>query len=129
VVLVDHRGHRSIGSLFRAVGVNGFGASYEYRSAGGQLSGGDLPVDLGMNSASLGAGLLTAGSLPKLRDTLAHGRRMTRTVVIGVDTGPGIVTPECSWSDVPVAEISASEAVRAARKEYELAALAVRTYL
>jgi 3D-(3,5/4)-trihydroxycyclohexane-1,2-dione acylhydrolase (decyclizing) len=129
VVLVDNRGYRSIGSLSRSVGVDGFGTSYQYRSASGQLDGGDLPVDLGMNAASLGAEVLRAADLPAFRNALAQARRMTRTVVIVVDTDPGISAPGYGWWDVPVAEVSASEAVRAARKEYEAAAQTVRSYL
>lgn len=129
VVLVDNRGYRSIGSLSRSVGAGGFGTSYQYRSASGQLDGGDLPVDLGMNAASLGAEVLRAADLPDLKEALAQARRMTRTAVIIVDTDPGIADPGYGWWDVPVAEVSAAAEVRAARKEYESAVRAARTYL
>ncbi len=63
VVLLDNQGFKSIGSLSRSLGQQGFGTRYVYPQDGG-LPGDEaeeiapLPVDLAANAASLGARLL-----------------------------------------------------------------------
>jgi 3D-(3,5/4)-trihydroxycyclohexane-1,2-dione acylhydrolase (decyclizing) len=142
IVLVDNRGYASIGSLSRSLGTDGFGTTLT------------AEVDLAANAASLGARVVRAESLAELRDALAgakeeagvtviacatvdelrggleEAKREERTVVLAVevDRYAGVPSYE-SWWDVPVAEVSETATVRAAREEYEHAKLSERRFL
>ena len=119
VVLVDNRGYASIGALSRSLGTEGFG------------TGQPVGVDLAANAESLGARVFRAGTIHELRAALEEARTETRTVVIVVPTereAEGVPSYE-SWWDVPVAEVSDTASVRAAREAYELARAAERRFL
>ena len=118
IVLVDNRGYASIGSLSRSLGTDGFGTAL------------DVEVDLAANAASLGAHVVRAESLDELRGALeaAQGRDGVSVVVVTTDRTRGVPSYE-SWWDVPVAEVSETTTVRAAREEYEHAKLAERRFL
>ena len=79
-----------------------------------------LPVDLATNAESLGAHLIRCGSIDELRAGLERAKDEKTTVVLAieVDRYEGVPGYE-SWWDVPVAEISRVESVRAARAAYE----------
>ena len=108
ILLVDNRGHASIGSLSRSLGLDGFGTQYRYRKNGSlgfdsdRNALDDLPVDLAANSASLGAKVIRASTIDDLRVALVRARDATETTVIhiavdryeGVDAGG-------AWWDVP----------------------------
>jgi 3D-(3,5/4)-trihydroxycyclohexane-1,2-dione acylhydrolase (decyclizing) len=133
VVLVDNHGYASIGALSRSVGSHGFGTHYRQRDGRQLLDPTDaqpLPVDLAANAASLGADVVRAGTIDELRAALdrARGARGPVVVYIEVDRYAGVPSYE-SWWDVPVAEVSDSDAVRAARAEYERARAAQRQYV
>ena len=120
VVLIDNHGFASIGGLSAAVGSAGFGTEYRYRTADGRLAGDHLPVDLAANAESLGASVLRVGGAAELDAALRDARAMDRTVVIHVEADRDArVGSYETWWDVPVAEVSAVEAVQAARREYE----------
>ncbi|HKT44694.1 MAG TPA: 3D-(3,5/4)-trihydroxycyclohexane-1,2-dione acylhydrolase (decyclizing) [Gaiellaceae bacterium] len=111
IVLVDNRGYASIGALSRSLGTEGFGTELT------------VDVDLAANAASLGAHVVCAATVDELRAALAAAKAETRTTVIVVPTereADGVPSYE-SWWDVPVAEVSETESVRAARSEYERA--------
>jgi 3D-(3,5/4)-trihydroxycyclohexane-1,2-dione acylhydrolase (decyclizing) len=130
VVLVQNHGYASIGGLSRSVGSGGFGTRYRFRGPGGELDGGTLPVDLAANAASLGARTFAVHTVQELRDALKAARDLDRTVVIHVETDPEApVTSGGAWWDVPVAEVSASASVQAARDAYEADKRAQRPYL
>jgi 3D-(3,5/4)-trihydroxycyclohexane-1,2-dione acylhydrolase (decyclizing) len=77
-------------------------------------------VDLAANAASLGACVIRASSVAELEAALAEARRMDRTVVIHIEADrEAQVGSYDTWWDVPVAEVSEDQAVRAARREYE----------
>jgi len=119
VVLVDNRGYASIGALSRSLGTEGFGTRQP------------VGVDLAANAESLGARVFRAGTIDELRAALEEARAETRTVVIVVPTereAEGVPSYE-SWWDVPVAEVSDTASVRAAREAYELARAAERRFL
>jgi 3D-(3,5/4)-trihydroxycyclohexane-1,2-dione acylhydrolase (decyclizing) len=126
IVLVDNEGFASIGGLSRSKGGEGFGTRYRYR-AGGSLgddashsNGERLPVDLATNAEGLGAHVFRARNVEGLRDALLAAKEVDRTVVIhiAVDRYEGVPAYE-SWWEVPVAEVSESEAVKEARQEHE----------
>ena len=118
IVLVDNRGYASIGALSRSLGTEGFGTELT------------VDVDLAANAESLGARVIRAETIPELRDALEDAKAETRTTVIVVpaDRYAGVPSYE-SWWDVPVAEVSEMESVRAAREEYEQARTAERRFL
>lgn len=128
VVLLDTHGFKSIGSLSRACGCEGFGTRYRMRE-NGKLQGDFNPVDFVANAASLGAEAVRATTRDELKAALERSRSKSRTtvVVIEVDNEMGVPGYE-SWWDVPIAEVSELETVRAARKAYEPARLKERYY-
>jgi 3D-(3,5/4)-trihydroxycyclohexane-1,2-dione acylhydrolase (decyclizing) len=133
VVLVDNQGYASIGALSRSLGTGGFGTRLMRRQDGipdDRADGEPLPVDLARNAEGLGAHVIRAGNLEELRDALLAAREIGRTVVIHVpvDRYEGVPGYD-SWWDVPVAEVSETETVREARREYERAGRERRWYL
>jgi len=135
IVLVDNRGYASIGALSRSLGTDGFGTLYRYRRSGSlgtdtNDAAAHLPVDLAANAESLGAKVIRAGSVSELRTALETAKAETQTTVIAVETDryEGVPSYE-SWWDVPVAEVSEAEPVRAARAAYEEARAAERRHL
>jgi 3D-(3,5/4)-trihydroxycyclohexane-1,2-dione acylhydrolase (decyclizing) len=141
VVIVDNGGYASIGALSRSVGSSGFGTHYRRAENGGppldapDATGPSAPlqashVDLAANAESLGLRVLRVASIDELRGALDEARRDGGPVAvyIEVDRYAGVPSYE-SWWDVPVAEVSENEAVRAARAEYERARAAQRQYV
>ena len=128
IVLVDNHGFNSIGGLSRSLGTDGFGTQYRYRQNGSLGVDRDdptaqlLPVDLAANAESLGAKVIRCRTIDELRSGLeaAKGEDVTVVLAIEVDRYEGVPGYE-SWWDVPVAEVSEVEAVKAARAEYERA--------
>jgi 3D-(3,5/4)-trihydroxycyclohexane-1,2-dione acylhydrolase (decyclizing) len=128
IVLVDNHGFNSIGGLSRSLGTDGFGTQYRYRQNGSLGVDSDdptaelLPVDLAANAESLGAKVIRCRTIDELRSGLeaAKGENATIVLAIEVDRYEGVPGYE-SWWDVPVAEVSEVEAVKAARAEYERA--------
>ena len=119
IVLLDNHGFSSIGGLSRACGNQGMGTDYRYRR-GEKYDGGILPVDFAANAASLGAWTTRARTAEELKAALATGRKQDRTSVIVIETSYDQRVPGYeSWWDVPIAEVSERDAVKAARKEYE----------
>ncbi|WP_328919584.1 3D-(3,5/4)-trihydroxycyclohexane-1,2-dione acylhydrolase (decyclizing) [Streptomyces sp. NBC_00208] len=131
VVLVDNGGFASIGALSESLGSQRFGTRYRFRDEKtGRLDGGVLPVDLAANAASLGARVLSAGSVPEFRAALLEARAADRTTVVHVTTdylSPG--PPNSAWWDVPVAEVAELDSTRQAHASYETAKRAQRPYL
>jgi len=136
VVLVDNSGFASIGALSRSVGAQGFGTQYRYRKDGSlgldteREPGEGLPVDLAANAESFGARVIRARTVDELKGALTEAKEADRTVVIHipVDRYEGVPDYESFW-DVPVAEVSEMESVRAAREEYAANRRAERNYL
>jgi 3D-(3,5/4)-trihydroxycyclohexane-1,2-dione acylhydrolase (decyclizing) len=125
VVLLDNQGFKSIGSLSRSLGQEGFGTRYVYPQ-NGRLPGDEaeevapLPVDLAANAASLGAHLIRCATYDDFVAALKAARDIDRTTVIYIQNDRLVGVPGYeSWWDVPVAEVSESASVQAARKEWE----------
>ena len=121
IVVLDNHGHASIGGLSKSVGSDGFGTKYRYRSDSGQLDGETLPIDFAKNCESLGAHVIRAAN----REEFSRAMETAK----GIQGGPVCIVTEVdrrqrvpgfgSWWDVPVAEVSESETVQAAREAYE----------
>jgi 3D-(3,5/4)-trihydroxycyclohexane-1,2-dione acylhydrolase (decyclizing) len=113
LVLLDNQGFKSIGSLSRSLGQDGFGTRYAYPHNGvlpGDGMGPDiqaLPVDLAANARSLGAHVIECKTYEDFVDALEAVRSTGRTSVIYIqnDRYEGVPSYE-SWWDVPVAEVS-----------------------
>lgn len=117
IVVLDNHGFSSIGGLSRACGGDGFGTEYRFRSKG--QPGAIIPVDFAANAASLGASVVTAATRGELEQALLQVPSNSGTSVVVVETDyheriPGYE----SWWDVPIAETSEMESVRAARHNY-----------
>jgi 3D-(3,5/4)-trihydroxycyclohexane-1,2-dione acylhydrolase (decyclizing) len=134
IVLVDNHGYASIGALSRSIGSSGFGTLYRFSDNGtvplDPASTEALPIDLAANAQSLGARVIRAKTIGDLRDALATARGADGPVVVYVeaDRYRGVPRYE-SWWDVPVAEVSEEETVRAAREAYDRAHANQRQYL
>jgi 3D-(3,5/4)-trihydroxycyclohexane-1,2-dione acylhydrolase (decyclizing) len=134
IVLVDNHGYASIGALSRSIGSSGFGTLYRFSDNGSvpvdPASTQVLPIDLAANAESLGARVVRASTIEDLRDALAGARGATGPVVVYIeaDRYKGVPSYE-SWWDVPVAEVSEEETVRAARLQYERDHAQQRHYL
>jgi 3D-(3,5/4)-trihydroxycyclohexane-1,2-dione acylhydrolase (decyclizing) len=117
IVLFNNHGFSSIGGLSRACGSGGFGTEYRYREEG--LTGPVIPIDFAANAASLGAYAINACTYEQLGTALAEAKKQERTSVVVVETDYHDRVPGYdSWWDVPIAEVSESEAVQQARAAY-----------
>jgi 3D-(3,5/4)-trihydroxycyclohexane-1,2-dione acylhydrolase (decyclizing) len=143
VVLVDNHGYASIGALSRSVGSAGFGTHYRF-AANGSLpvdgaagdalalpAGSDvLPVDLAANAESLGARVIRTRTIAQLRTALAQAGGSDGPTVVCIETDRYAGVPSYDgWWDVPVAQTSTQDTVRAARADYERNATAQRQFL
>jgi 3D-(3,5/4)-trihydroxycyclohexane-1,2-dione acylhydrolase (decyclizing) len=121
IILIDNHGFSSIGGLSRSLGNRGMGTDYKYRS-NGKLDGKTIQVDFAANAASLGAHTVRARTHDEFVQALTECRDNPLTSVVVVETAIDSRVPGYeSWWDVPVAEVSESESVQKARKEYEKA--------
>jgi len=136
IVLLDNHGFKSIGSLSRSLGQDGFGTRYVYpRGNGlpGDTAGADvqtLPVDLAANARSLGAHVIECKTYADFAAALTEARAIEHTTVIYIqdDRYESIPGYE-SWWDVPVAEVSTSSQVQDARTEWEAMRVRERYFL
>jgi 3D-(3,5/4)-trihydroxycyclohexane-1,2-dione acylhydrolase (decyclizing) len=139
LVLVDNHGYASIGALSRSVGGAGFGTHYATGEQPVPVDAPDgagpleplqpLPVDLAANAESLGVRVIRARTIEELRAGLAAAREHDGPVAVHVETDRYAGVPSWGWWDVPVAEVSGSEPVRAARAAYERDRAAQRAYV
>jgi 3D-(3,5/4)-trihydroxycyclohexane-1,2-dione acylhydrolase (decyclizing) len=119
IVLLDNHGFSSIGGLSRGCGNEGMGTNYLFRR-GDKYDGENIPVDFAANAASLGAWTIRAKTHDEFRNALVAARKQDRTSVIVIETSYDDRVPGYeSWWDVPIAEVSERDSVRAARKKYE----------
>jgi 3D-(3,5/4)-trihydroxycyclohexane-1,2-dione acylhydrolase (decyclizing) len=121
IVLLDNHGFSSIGGLSRTCGNQGMGTNYRYRR-GEKYDGEMLPVDFAANATSLGAWTVRANSIEEFKSALEAAHKQPRTSVVVVETSYDERVPGYeSWWDVAIAEVSESESVKSARKDYEQA--------
>ena len=92
----------------------------------GRLEGPPPEIDFVAHAASMGANALRVGSIAALDGALREAMQADRPTVIVVEVDPRRGVPGYGWWDVPVAEVSESATVQAARTEYEKARQAER---
>ena len=112
IVLLDNRGYGCISRL--------------QQSCGGESFNNLLPdapaIDFAAHARSLGADASTAANLKDLERALQSAASARRTTVVVIETDPAKSTAAGgAWWDVPVPEVSESEAVRRAYTDYEKA--------
>ncbi len=128
IVVLDNHGFSSIGGLSRGCGNRGMGTEYRYRR-NGKLDGELIAVDFVANAKSLGADAVRASSKQELQQALEAARKSKKTSVVVVETAYDQRVPGYeSWWDVPIAEVSEVESVRAARNRYVEAVKKQRTF-
>ncbi|GAC1350347.1 MAG: 3D-(3,5/4)-trihydroxycyclohexane-1,2-dione acylhydrolase (decyclizing) [Ktedonobacteraceae bacterium] len=125
IVLFDNDGYKSIGSLSRSLGQDGFGTRYAYPSGGvlpGDTAGAEvrtLPVDLAANARSLGAHVIECKTYADFVAALEAVRTVEHTSVIYIRNDRYVGVPDYeSWWDVPVAESSEMPQVRRAHADW-----------
>ena len=118
IVVIDNHGFSSIGGLTRACGNQGMGTEYRYRK-NGKLDGEVISVDFVANARSLGACAVRAHTRDDFRRALLEAKKNPQTSVVVIETDYSQRVPGYeSWWDVPVAEVSEVDSVRAARAKY-----------
>ncbi len=129
IVVLDNHGFGSIGGLSRACGSGGFGTEYRYRK-NESLTGDPIQLDFVANAASLGARACRVKTRDELLKALSSARTADRTSVIVMETDMNQRVPGYeSWWDVPIAEVSQIDSVRAARAAHEKAVRKERYFL
>jgi 3D-(3,5/4)-trihydroxycyclohexane-1,2-dione acylhydrolase (decyclizing) len=119
IVLVENHGFSSIGGLSRACGNKGMGTEYRMRGPNGSLAASAVPIDYVANAESLGARACKVRTREELKAALREMARHSSTTVIVVETDYHQHSPSYgSWWEVPIAEVSESESVQAARERY-----------
>ncbi len=126
IVIFDNFGYKSIGSLSRSLGQEGFATRYVYPQD--DVLPGDnlgenvevLPVDLAANARSLGAHVIECKTYDDFAAAIKTAETIDKTTVIYIQNDRYVNVPGYdSWWDVPVAEVSEMESVREVRKDWE----------
>ena len=127
IVLVwENGGFKSIGSLSRSLGMDGFGTRF-IQPVNGVLVGdsaGDavepLPIDYAMNARSLGCNVIECATRDDYVAALKAAKASDRTTVITISNDRLFNVPGYeSWWDVAVPEVSEMPTVQEARVAYE----------
>ena len=136
IILMDNDGHKSIGSLSRSLGQDGFGTRFVFPDGDGLPTDEEgeevraLPVDLAMNARSLGAHVIECSDYDGFVAALENAKASERTAVIYVENDRYVGVPAYNtWWDVPVAEVSERDSVNAAREEWSEMRTKERYYL
>ena len=124
IVLIDNDGYKSIGSLSRSLGSEGFGTRYLFRNQSTQRIDGDetisdstLPINLADNARSLGAHVIECSDHKSLTNALKEAKTIDKTTVIYTTCDRYQGVEGYGWWEVPVAEVSDMKTVDQARKE------------
>ena len=136
VILMDNDGYKSIGSLSRSLGQEGFGTRYAYSHDNRVTSDADgndverIPVNLAQNARSLGATVIECSDYDAFVAGIAQARANPTTTVVYVrnDRYHGVPGYD-SWWDVPPAEVSTSPEVQQKRAEWQQNRIRERDYL
>jgi 3D-(3,5/4)-trihydroxycyclohexane-1,2-dione acylhydrolase (decyclizing) len=136
VLIWDNGGFKSIGSLSRSMGQDGFGTRFIHPKNGklvGDSAGEDvepLQIDYAMNARSLGAHVIECKTSDDYAAAIRAAQASDKTTVIVIRNDRYVSVPGYdSWWDVQVAEVSEMPAVQAAREEWEEKRATERYYL
>ncbi len=118
IIVLDNRGFGCIDRLQRACGGESFNNLFEHIDHKVEESA----IDFAAHARSLGAEAEKVAGIADLELALDRAKASAKTYVIVIDTDPHIATKEGgAWWDVAVPDVSDRDAVRAARRDYELA--------
>ena len=113
-----------------SIGSAAFGTQLRYRESDGSLASRRVEIDFAANARSLGMEVVVADTLPAMRQALADAKASTESTVIVTHTDMSIkVGGYESWWEVPPAEVSTIDSVKAARAGYEEASEKKRWHL
>jgi 3D-(3,5/4)-trihydroxycyclohexane-1,2-dione acylhydrolase (decyclizing) len=123
IVLIDNDGYKSIGSLSRSLGSEGYGTRYLFRNPDSERIDGDdvdtnavLPINLADNARSLGAHVIECAKYEDLTDALKEAKKIDKTTVIYTTCDRYEGVDGYAWWEVPIAEVSEMETVKEAYK-------------
>jgi 3D-(3,5/4)-trihydroxycyclohexane-1,2-dione acylhydrolase (decyclizing) len=121
IIVFDNHGYQCIKDLAWNCGVPQFGNELRFRdSKTGRLNGGYIPVDFAKHAEAMGALGLRAGTEVEIKTAIEQARAHDGVTVIHVAVSPDKRAPGYdTWWDVPVAGVSGSDLVNAARAKYE----------
>lgn len=126
VILWDNGGFKSIGSLSRSLGQDGFGTRFVHPKNGvlpGDSAGEEvepLQIDFPANARSLGAEVIECQTSQDYAEAIKDAQKTDRTTVIYIRSDRYVEVPVYeSWWDVPVAEVSETPAIQKARKTWQ----------
>ena len=126
VLIWDNGGYKSIGSLSRSLGLDGFGTRYVHPEGGvlvGDSAGAAVEpvhVDFAMNARSLGCNVIECETRDEYVLALEAAKAADRTTVVVIKNDRLHSVPGYeSWWDVAVPEVSERPSVRQVRAEYE----------
>jgi len=105
----------SIGGLSQSCGNDGMGTEYRFRGAGGKYDGDLLPVGLRSKRRQPGSLVVRARTGEDLRSALDCGAKHSEFGCGDRTAFDQRVSGYESWWDVPIAEVSERESVKAAR--------------
>ncbi len=127
VILWDNGGFKSIGSLSRSLGQDGFGTRFVHPKNGvlpGDSAGEEvepLQIDFPANARSLGAEVIECQTSQDYAEAIKDAQETDRTTVIYIRSDRYVEVPGYeSWWDVPVAEVSGTPAIQKARKTWQV---------
>jgi len=126
VTIWDNGGFKSIGSLSRSLGQDGFGTRFVFPKdnilAGDSAKDSvqELDIDFAANARSLGAEVIECQTTQDYEAALQAAQKTDRTTVIYIKNDRYVNVPGYeSWWDVTVAEVSEMPSVQEARAEWQ----------
>lgn len=129
VLVFDNCGFGCINNLQMNNGIGSLATEFRFRSEGGGLDGGLLPIDYAKCAAGYGAKTYTARSLDELRAALTDAKRQDVSTLIDIKVLPKTMTDGYeSWWHVGIASTSTKESVRAAYEAKEAMRKTARQY-
>lgn len=124
IILINNDGYKSIGSLSRSLGSEGYGTRFLFRNPDTEIIDGDnvvsnavLPINLADNARSLGSHVIECKTHDDLTNALKASKKIERTTVIYTTCDRFHGIEEYGWWEVPISEVSEMESVKKAYKE------------
>lgn len=117
IVVLDNQGFACINRLQTSLG----GKGYNNLMQSSYANPDQIPaIDFAQHAASLGAKAEKVDDIASLNDALKRAVKADRTYVVVIDTDPITATESGgTWWDVPVAEVSDSDAIADASRSYK----------
>jgi len=125
IILINNNGYKSIGSLSRSLGSEGYGTRFLYRNEQTGIIDGDesnnnatLPVDLASNARSLGAYVIECQTFKDIKKALVKAKTINKTTVIYTECDRHQEIEGHAWWEVSISEVSKMKSVQKAYTAY-----------